>query len=1151
MHKCFYLILFFFILDTAVCQNQANIWYFGHYCGLDFNSGEPEVLQNGQTYTIGGSSTMSDINGNLLFYVDDNAVLNKEHEIMQNGDGLLGQGNVNGTVIAKWPGNQYLYYILHLIQTGNGTGMYSTIVDMQFNNGLGKVIEKNTYIDAAWDTEGRIALVKREGSDSYWAIVRKFTEDAMAAFEIDQNGLNTTPILSEMPDREGGGWDWGFIKVSYDKKYLVSSYHMDKEIEVCRFDARSGKVNYLYTIYEPGSDPHITGMEFSPDSKYLYVSFVKVGYNDIFQFEVKYIEDKIAFNNSAILVGSGQGMGMQLARDGKIYCAKHHANYQEYYLGVINKPWLKGTDCNYEEDVLFMYPGEVTWAFPNQLIDYLFRFDHEGTCRGEIFQFTHNFLPEPDSMFWNFGDPGSGFENNISYEHNPSHIFSDSGYFEVSVDVWYPTGRFEHTSREIYVEYSPEPDLGPDIAICQGDSVLLDAWCGDYQYTWNTLQSGPSIYVSDTGNYWVRVRTDAPCTGIDTIHVAFHPPAVIDTSDMEIFPTSCGESNGMILDLQVNGTEPLQYTWIDDLGNVVGNTLDITGLSVGNYSLIVTDSNNCQYQSPSFGISDAGDIQILQIDFGQEHCGQGDGFIHIQASSAASQHLLYSIDNENNYFDNLGVFDDLSEGTYAIFVKDSLGCKTAWSENPLTLISTSAPQITDTLVVDATDGMDNGEIHIQASGISDTLYYSIGGPSQVNNGDFTGLASGIYNCSIADEYGCITYFTLEVENEITIKLQAVAGDDEACPGNTAFVPLRVSNFEQVSRFRVELLYDNSLLDCQGFANTHSLLAPNLNAQLFPAEGRILLQWDSLPINLPDESVICQLVFTGSGGSQSQVQWNGETGVSYFLDEQGEPIPVEYTLGNVKIYREIELVLNEEKRVCQGDMTFITPFASGGNGQLEYKWIYPNGVEVYEEDLGLFDVQPSDQGIYTLHISDTAGCSISSACQLIVEPAPMAAFASEDTIAFSESLQLDAGEGMQSYLWNTGDTTHDIIITQQGWYRVNMTSYVGCSSADSVFALHRYLILNIPNAFSPNGDGLNDEFKVVLQSSYVPHFNMKIFNRWGQMIFETKDPYRGWDGKIKGKNAPQAVYVYQISYEYIGVEEKEIEEIETGSFVLIR
>ena len=70
---------------------------------------------------------------------------------------------------------------------------------------------------------------------------------------------------------------------------------------------------------------------------------------------------------------------------------------------------------------------------------------------------------------------------------------------------------------------------------------------------------------------------------------------------------------------------------------------------------------------------------------------------------------------------------------------------------------------------------------------------------------------------------------------------------------------------------------------------------------------------------------------------------------------------------------------------------------------------------------------------------------------------------------------------------------------------------------------------LPNAFTPNGDGLNDEFKPVQRYDFVKTYHLYIYNRWGQLLFETSDINTGWDGNFKGEPVQQGTYVYKIVY----------------------
>jgi len=107
-------ILIVVILLSIGCysQGEANIWYFGGHGGLDFNSGIPVVLTNGQMDTYEGCSTISNNTGQLLFYTDGKTVWNKNHLIMPNGSGLLGNtSSSQAALILTKPNSAMIYYI--------------------------------------------------------------------------------------------------------------------------------------------------------------------------------------------------------------------------------------------------------------------------------------------------------------------------------------------------------------------------------------------------------------------------------------------------------------------------------------------------------------------------------------------------------------------------------------------------------------------------------------------------------------------------------------------------------------------------------------------------------------------------------------------------------------------------------------------------------------------------------------------------------------------------------------------------------------------------------------------------------------------------------------------------------------------------------
>ncbi len=140
-------LLFFILLNTtlAFTQEEANTWYFGRNAGIDFSSGNPVALTNGQLNTFEGSSTISDKNGNLLFYSDGATVWNRNHIIMPNGTGLLGNSSSSqSALIVPNPTISNIYYLFTVdAQENNTNGVNYSIIDMNLDNGDGDISTKN------------------------------------------------------------------------------------------------------------------------------------------------------------------------------------------------------------------------------------------------------------------------------------------------------------------------------------------------------------------------------------------------------------------------------------------------------------------------------------------------------------------------------------------------------------------------------------------------------------------------------------------------------------------------------------------------------------------------------------------------------------------------------------------------------------------------------------------------------------------------------------------------------------------------------------------------------------------------------------------------------------------------------------------------
>jgi gliding motility-associated-like protein len=279
----------------------------------------------------------------------------------------------------------------------------------------------------------------------------------------------------------------------------------------------------------------------------------------------------------------------------------------------------------------------------------------------------------------------------------------------------------------------------------------------------------------------------------------------------------------------------------------------------------------------------------------------------------------------------------------------------------------------------------------------------------------------------------------------------------------------------------------------------------------------------------------ELVFSALAEGVSQIDWKAEPGEGQFFNENGEEIAVSYELGAIRIYtRPNIMMMGSELSACESDTVVVSPLATGGSGEIDYFWKGPDNFTGNTRRLVIQGIHPNQQGNYQLTVTDTINCVESQSINITVNPFPEIAFASYDTIWAEPGYLLEAGNGAEYYQWNTGEITEAIQIDSMGRYVVEVISYEGCKSSDAVQVLWGSdgQPFYMPNAFTPNGDGLNDIFRALPKYDYVSSYQLNIYNRWGQQIFECKDIDCGWDGTHQGNLSSNGAYIYRVVYEEI-------------------
>lgn len=221
-----------------------------------------------------------------------------------------------------------------------------------------------------------------------------------------------------------------------------------------------------------------------------------------------------------------------------------------------------------------------------------------------------------------------------------------------------------------------------------------------------------------------------------------------------------------------------------------------------------------------------------------------------------------------------------------------------------------------------------------------------------------------------------------------------------------------------------------------------------------------------------------------------------------------------TLGQQVVVNKLGVELGKDTTVCEGQTIVL----DAGDPQLDYTW---------QDGSKNSSFTVNSEGLYFVTASNGA-CTVEDSIQINYKPKPAFNLGADKEFCNGEHLVI--GEQLQNtylYQWDNGSTSSTRTINQPGTYRLTATNECG-TFTDELIVKPGQCALALPNSFSPNGDGKNDVFKLST-SSGVSSFVMQIFNRWGQKIFESRDPLQGWNGSFAGKDCDIGHYAYSIQF----------------------
>ncbi len=631
-----------------------------------------------------------------------------------------------------------------------------------------------------------------------------------------------------------------------------------------------------------------------------------------------------------------------------------------------------------------------------------------------------------------------------------------------------------------------------------------------YTYAWDSsaaFQTGDTAFNLGEGIYTVTITDTNGCTGTDFISIA--SPGQISFVLSNVGNVSCnGDSNGTVTAVVVGGTPGFQYLW-----NTTPAQTEQTAsnLPAGTYMVTITDTNGCTGDT-TVSITEPTVLTSSIIGY-DVSCNGGDDGVGAAQPQGGTPPYSYLWTEGGGSFQFTDTAMNLAADTHHLTVTDSLGCSVDDS------VIISEPPLLE-LTVGVGDTICEGETAIltaNATGGTGTIVYNWShGLGNSNTHNVSPTTNTSYILVAMDSKGCnslpgiINIFIRDFVNDTL----GITADQSICLGDSA---------------TISALHNGPY---GGYTYTW-----NVN---FNGLGPFTVTPDSTTTYEITVSDIC-----GNAISDS-------TTVS-ILPVPDVGLPAQYASGCLPLTVTFEDTVNS--------MTGLT-----------YLWTYGDG-----------NGSPATSPTYTYTSSGTFnvgviiqtsdGCSVSSAengiiSQVEVYPKPTADFTPDKLTSDSRNFTFmftNGSNGANLYEWDFGDGDTSMQVSPShtypdtGSYIIQLIATTNQGCADTTISdirINPYYTITIPSAFTPNPGGssggkydplglTNDVF--FPHTEGVSDYQMLIFNRWGEVIFESTDHAIGWDGYYRGRLSAQEVYVYKIKVKWENGQEFE----QVGDLTLFR
>ena len=701
-------------------------------------------------------------------------------------------------------------------------------------------------------------------------------------------------------------------------------------------------------------------------------------------------------------------------------------------------------------------------------------------------------------------------------------------------------------------------------------------------YTWSGLTAGTTFTVTVT-NASSCTSTSSSAIAINTVPTAPTPPIVGSiTQPSCLTPTGSVSLSG----LPATGTWQITASPGGLTQSGTGTTATFTGLSANtNYTFTVTNTTTSCTSTPSgtAAISLYSPTAPIVGAITQPTCSVSTATVALSGLPASGTWTVTSSPGGQT-ITNTGTsanFSNLPAGTtYTFVVADNAGCLSAASTNAVVNAQPTTPTApTIASIVNPTCVVTTGSANISGLPTSGTWTLALTpGSSFTGTGttfSLSNLTAGTaFSVSVTNSDGCtslpsnfsiagipanpsapvigtITQPTcISPDGAVVLNGLPASGNWSINSTPITTVVTGSGTSSAITELAANTNYTFTITDDNGCQSTISAIAsinalpaaPAAPTGSVTAQPTCTVQTGTLELTNPLGS---NYSYSIDGSTyQSNPIFSGLAPGTYSVTVQVGTTgcistAAQYTVNAVPLAPAAPVVNIVSQPTCLspfGSVEIVAPIGSNYVYSMEN-----NGVNYPLTSTAITNLTPNET--YSFYVLDNVTNCLSSPFDVTTNgiPTPLLVDAGPDQTINSGETAVLVASGNGTMIWENGDTTQTSVSPQiTTTYTVTLTDSNGCVSTDDVNVILTISCgdLFVPTAFSPNDDAINSAFRIKINANCVQTMQLQVFDRWGELMFETTNPSDAWDGKYKGKQLDPAAFVYVLDIQLIGEQESQ-------------